>query len=78
MTVINTSASGTFGLVTNMLAGTNLQVMINNTGTDAITITIPDTFKSNGLTDITIASNNYGEINIIYDGANYYLRAICG
>ena len=76
MSVVNTSQSGTFGLANTMQTGTELQVFINNTGSSDITIAIPTTFKSNGLDSITIESGNYGEINVISDGTNLYLKAI--
>lgn len=76
LAVVNTSTSGTFGLASLMQAGTELQVFINNTGSGTITIAIPTTFKSNGTDSISIDSGKYGEINIISDGTNMYLRAV--
>lgn len=74
--IVETDIDDTFGLRRPMTAGTELQVIINNTGRSEITITIPDTFKSNGVSKIAIGAGKYGEINIIYDGTNHYLRAI--
>ena len=78
MCFVNTSASGTFGLDGEMAAGTELQVIIDNVGSDSIVITIPDTFKSNGVSEIAISPDTYGEINVISSGTKLYLRAIGG
>lgn len=75
---VNTSSNETLGFhgINTIPAGCELQIIINNTGSSTITIAIPTTYKSNGLDSISIDPGNYGEINIISDGTNGYLRAI--
>lgn len=75
MCVVNTDTGNTFGLDGSLAAGAELLVIINNTGSLGITIDIPSTYKSNGLGSISIAGGNYGEISIISDGTNLYLKA---
>ena len=55
--------------------GYEIHVIINNGGEQAITITLPTSgnYKLVG-NAITIEANKYGEVNIISDGTNLYVR----
>lgn len=56
-------------------SGQELHIIIINTGTDTITIAIPDTFKSI-IDTLEIEEGSFGEINIISDGTNLFVRAL--
>lgn len=74
--IVNTSESNSLGFAEQVPTGQELHVIINNTGSDKITIAIPITFKANGLDNLEIEAEKYGEINVISDGTNLYLRAL--
>lgn len=74
--IVNTSESNSLGFAEQIPTGQELHVIINNTGSDKITIAIPITFKANGLDNLEIEAGNYGEVNVISDGTNLYLRAL--
>lgn len=74
--IVNTLESNSLGLDGTIEAGRELQIIINNTGSNNIIIAIPSIFKSNKLDNLEIEAGKYGEVNIISDGTNLYLRAV--
>lgn len=72
---VNTTSGGSFSLSGTLAAGQEVHVIINNTGSSKITISIPTTFKAS-VDSLEIESGKFGEINVISDGTNRYLRAV--
>lgn len=75
MCVVNTTSGDSFGLSDDLIAGQEVHIVINNTGSSKITISIPTTFKAS-VDKLEIESGKFGEINVISDGTNKYLRAV--
>lgn len=73
--VIDTNTGGTFNLANTMLNGQELHVIVNNTSDSSIVIAIPTSFKTD-IDSLEIDANSFGEINVICQGTNRYLRAI--
>lgn len=70
------SDSSELGLEETLEAGEELHVIINNSSADVITVAIPTAFKTLTGDVLEIAAGSFGEINIISDGTNLYLRAL--
>lgn len=75
---ISASASFKFTGSTAFSAGREIHVLIKNTGSDEITVTLPGSgIYDNGGTDtLTIPAGGYAEVNAISDGSKIYLRAV--
>lgn len=72
---ISTNQSLTIGTAPTMPK--EIHIIVNNTSTDDRTITFPSTSTWHKTEDsITIPGSSFAEINIIYDGSDYWLRAI--
>lgn len=69
------SASGTLGLQDMIPEGRELHVIIKNTSSSAITITIPSTMINVMGENLKIDGNSYGELNILSCGS-YYVRGV--
>lgn len=69
------SASGTLGLYDIIPEGRELHVIIKNTSSSAITITIPSTMINVMGGNLQIDGNSYGELNILSCGS-YYVRGV--
>lgn len=70
LVIATVDASATMTLSDYMTDGQELHVIINNSSSNSITITLPD---SNTL---DIGGNSYGEVNIIYVGETQYIRSV--
>jgi hypothetical protein len=59
-------------------SGREINIIIHNTSSTDIIITIPTSNGYIAMTgeELSIAGNSYGEINIISDGTNRYIRAV--
>lgn len=69
------SAPAAFSLSGSMAEGREMHVIVvNNTGAE-VTVPFPSSFKS-AEESLTIGAGSYGEINVISDGANLYLRSL--
>ena len=70
------SASGSFSIATGLTAGREVHVIIYNSGSSAITITMPtaSTYVNMGDDSITIAAGGYAEVNALSDGSKIYIR----
>ena len=68
LVVASINESATLSLSEEMTDGSELQIIVNNTSTSEITVTLP-----NGMT-LTIDSTQRGEIDIIYAGGTYYYK----
>lgn len=69
------SQSSELGLDGSLQAGEELHIIINNSSSDNIIIAIPSTFKS-AIDTLEVGVDSFGEINIISNGTNLYLRAL--
>ncbi len=77
LVVATISTSETFALHSAMAAGEELVVIVKNSSTSDITITIPNSgsyVSMDGSTSLTVAGSGYAEINVISDGTTMYIR----
>ena len=72
------SANASLTLNGTMTAGRDIHIVVYNSGSSSITVSLPTASPYVNLTDdaITIPAKGYGEINIISDGTNMYIRSI--
>lgn len=76
--IVTISTSGTLNLASTPSAGREIHIIVNNSSSSEITITMPSTSGYVQLSgdSLTVAASGYGEINIVSDGTNMYIRAI--
>ena len=75
MCKVTVSASATLTVTSGLAAGRELHVLIYNSGSSAITVTMPTSGYVNfGEEAITIPSKLYAEVNILSDGTTYFIR----
>lgn len=74
LVIANIQSSQSLTLASVLPAGKELHIIVNNTGSYDITVTIPTSFKSK-IRTIDIDTNDYVEINILSDGTKMYVRA---
>lgn len=74
--IANVTAATNLSVVSGMMAGTELQVRVNNTTTSDIVQTLPNTgnYQSMYGTSVTIPANSFIELNIWYIGGKYVIR----
>ena len=70
------SSSQTLGLNGTINDGRELHIIVKNTNTNDVTITIPSTIKNLVGENLTIGGSSYGEINLTTDGTDIYYRGI--
>lgn len=72
------SAAGSFSLKSTPDAGKEIHVIINNTATSDVTVTLPTSspYVSISGDSLTVPASGYAEVNAISDGTNIYLRAL--
>ena len=69
------SSSGTLTLSSGLGAGREIQILIHNTGSSNITVTMPTSGYFNfGQASIEVASNSYAEVDIFSDGSLYFIK----
>ena len=70
------SANASFSLANTMIAGRSIHVLIYNSGSSTITVTLPSAAPYVNLNkdSISIPAKKYGEINVISDGTTMYTR----
>lgn len=75
LVIANISANATLSLSSGLPVG-EIHIIVNNNATSNITITLPSdtTYKHLSGNTLTISAESTNEINIIYDGTNYYTR----
>lgn len=72
--IANVTSGKSFG-ISSMPINREVHIIVRNIGSSDVIIPIPSTYASN--TDqITVEAAKYGEINVIYDGFTYYVRAV--
>lgn len=78
LVIANISSSQSFSLASTLPAGKEIYIIIYNSGSNAISIALPNTGNYKCLVDtaLSIDAQNYAEINIISDGTNMYIRAL--
>lgn len=76
--ISNVNSNGTFSLANVPTIGNNINVIVNNTSDNTITITLPTTtpYKNFNKSTITLDSNTFCKIECITDGSNIYLNVI--
>ena len=72
------SANATLSLASVPSAGREINIIIKNSSTSDIVVTLPTSSNYINMSgdSITVVGSGYGEINIISDGTNMYLRAL--
>ena len=77
LVVASVSASASFKLASTPVAGREVHVIIKNTSSAAITITLPTSGGySSDADSLSIPANGIGEVNAISDGTTIYLRSV--
>lgn len=77
LVVASVSASASFKLASTPVAGREVHVIIKNTSSAAITITLPTSGGySSDADSFSIPANGIGEVNAISDGTTIYLRSV--
>lgn len=77
LVICTVSASGSFSLADVPADGREIHVMVNNSGSSDITVTLPTSGYVNLTGDsITVTSGGWAEINVVSDGSNMFLRAL--
>ena len=71
------SANATLGFASVPAAGRNIYVLIYNSGSSTITVTLPNTgsYKSFSGTSLAIPASGYAEVSAFSDGTTIFLRA---
>ncbi len=75
---VSSSSSLSFSTSSTIADGREIHIIINNNGTSAITVALPNTgdYVCMANTDITIEPGAYAELNVISDGNKKYIRGI--
>ena len=70
------SAAGSLAISGTMTAGQVIHVIVQNTTTSAITVTIPNSgsYHSFSGTSLSVPASKYAEINIVYNGEKMFIR----
>lgn len=76
--IANVGGGGSFTLASTPSAGREIHVIVRNTNSSDIIITIPSNspYNNNGVDSLTIKAGSFGEINAISDGSTVYIRTI--
>lgn len=78
LVIATISNNGSFALASTPADGREIHVIVHNTSSSDIEITMPsgsNYVKMSGDT-LTVAGNSYADINVISDGTNMYIRAL--
>lgn len=78
LVIATISNNGSFTLASTPADGREIHVIVHNTNSSDIEITMPsgsNYVKMSGDT-LTVAGNSYADINVISDGTNMYIRAL--
>lgn len=78
LVIATISNNGSFTLASTPADGREIHVIVHNTSSSDIEITMPsgsNYVKMSGDT-LTVAGNSYADINVISDGTNMYIRAL--
>ena len=76
--IVTISANGSFTLANTPSAGREIHIIVKNTASTNIEITMPTDsgyVKMSG-DSLTVAASGYAEINVISDGTNMYIRTL--
>lgn len=78
LVVVNVAANGSFSLSGFLIDGRELHVIIENSSSSDIIITLPNTgsYKSAVGTTLKIKGKSYSEVNVISNGRFMYLRGV--
>lgn len=77
LVVATISAAGSFSLASTPAAGREIHVIVKNSGSSDVAVTLPNTGNYVSLSgdSLTVAAGKYAEINVISDGTNMYIKA---
>lgn len=77
LVIATISANASFALASVPSSGREVHVIVKNSGSSNITITIPNSgnYINCGADTINIAASSYGEVNCVSDGSKVYVRA---
>lgn len=72
------SANGTFSLSSTPSAGREIHIIIKNSASSNITVTLPTSSSYVNMSgdSITVNANGYAELNVISDGTTMYIRGL--
>ena len=73
LVIVNISESGTLGFASDLQDGRQINIIVNNTGDEEITITIPEEYKSNGKTELIVEEGCFAKLYVACDGENTYV-----
>lgn len=78
LVVATIAAAGSFSFESIPTAGKEIHVIINNTATSDVTVTLPTAYPYVCISgdSLTVPASGYAEVNAISDGTNIYLRAL--
>jgi hypothetical protein len=78
LVICKMSVNDSFSLKETPIAGREIHVMVNNTGSSDIIISLPTAEPYVNLSEdsITIESGKWSEINVLSDGTNMFIRAL--
>lgn len=78
MCVVTISANGSFSLASKPAAGREVHVIVRNSGSGEITVTIPTSgdYVNMSEASLKIAAGKYADINVLSDGSKMYVRAL--
>ena len=78
MVLATISASASFSLAGIPKAGHEIHVIVKNSSTSSITVTLPNSGNYVSLvgTALSIPGSSYAEINVMSDGSKMYIRAL--
>lgn len=70
------SAAGSFAISGTMTAGQVIHVIVQNTTTSAIAVTIPNSgsYHSFSGSSLSVPASGYAEINVVYNGEKMFIR----
>ena len=72
---ISTGYGGTMSFSSTPASGKECHIVIYNSGSSNITITLPSSYRRN-VSSITIASRAFGEVNVLNAAGTIYVRAV--
>lgn len=78
MVIATISAASSFSLNSTPAAGKEIHVIIKNSSTSDVTVTLPTAspYVCISSDSLTVPASGYAEVNAISDGTNIYLRAL--
>lgn len=78
LVIATISSDSTFSLSSVPKDGQEVHIIVHNTNSNDISITMPSGSGYINMSDdtLTVAANSYADINVLFDGTNMYIRAL--